>query len=130
VSTENTTAPTGLARMAIGLLSLSPFAVALDLWLRFLPDFPAMQYMRTAAPAVQAGWIALGPIGIIAIILLRRRPVAGATLALMFCIAYVPLARLLWRHFTWGCWLAIASAIFVSVGAILWARSNNTSKPA
>jgi hypothetical protein len=118
-----------LAAMAIGVLSLGPFAVALDLWIHFLPDRPVFQYMRSVSPVIQGGWIALGPIGVLATVLLLRRPPVGALLTAVFVAAYVPFARLLWGHFSWGCWLAVAAAGLAILGAIRWARSNNSFKP-
>lgn len=119
-----------LARVGLGILSLSPFAVALDIWLHFLPDYPAMQYMRAANPIVQASWVGLGPIGIAAIVLLQSRPIFGVVLTFLFGAGYVPLARLLWGHFTWGCWLAVATVVLAVVGAALWVRANKSFKPA
>ena len=117
------------AAWMIGLLAISPFAVALDLWLHFLPDLPVFGYMRSAGTFAQVAWISLGPLGVAAAVLLNRRPILGAVLAALFVSGYVPLANILWRHFTWGCWLALVAVLFAVVGAFAWARSNNSFKP-
>jgi hypothetical protein len=134
VSTENeglatmeAPAASRVAAWSTGLLSISPFAVALDLFLHFLPDLPVIQYMRAAGPLAQSIWIACGLLGIGTVVMLQRRPMVGFFLSIVFAGIYVPTAMTLWRHVSWGCWLAIATVLMAAAGA--WqARSSNASK--
>ena len=117
------------AAVIVGLLSLSPFVVALDMIVPFLPERPVFGYMRSADLPYKVAWIALGPFGLATLLVLLRRPIIGTLLTIVFSLAYVPLALILWRHFTWGCWLAGLAVILAAIGAYMARRSNNSLKP-
>ena len=117
------------AASIVGLLSISPLAIALDSFFPFLPDRPVFEYMRSASVVYRWSWATLAPLGFITILVLRSRPIKGAALVLFFTAAYVPLALIIWRHFTWGCWLAGFGLLLAVGGAFIAWRSNNSFKP-
>jgi hypothetical protein len=120
--------PSRFAAFLVGVLSISPLAVALDLALHLIPDFPAIQAMRAASPLAKAGWISLGPLGIATIFLLVRRPLVGFILSSLFAALFFFAGRVLWQQLPGGFWIALAACALAAVGA--WqARSNNSFKP-
>jgi hypothetical protein len=124
----NTTLPTRLARIAIGWLSISPFLIALHLAFDIFPSLPVLEHLRTRPVLAVGGWVALGPLGVATILLLRQRPVAGTLLAVLFGAAYLPLARLVWgfRWYGWGIWISIIAVVLAVIGLVLWQRSNES----
>jgi hypothetical protein len=119
-----------VAAWTIGFLSIGPFVFPLDLWLHLFPDkFPAFYYAHHAGWLSKSLWIICGPLGVASILLLRRRPTLGLVACIAFVACYLPAAVALWRHFTWGCWAAVAALIATCIGVIAVRRANNSFKP-
>jgi hypothetical protein len=118
-----------LAAYIIAFLTISPFFVALDLALHFLPTFPAVQTMRAAPFIAKAMWLGLGPLGIATTFLLLRRPMAGLALCVIFSAISAVGGFLLWQQVRpFALLILLVACILAAVGA--WrARSNNSFKP-
>jgi len=111
----------------IGLVSISPLTVAVDLVVHFIPDYPAFQTMRAASPAAKAAWIALGPLGIVTTILLLRRPLWGFVLSIPFAAGVYVAGLYLWQQLVGGFWVAATACALAGIGAWLAARSSHHS---
>jgi len=87
-----------IAAFLIGVFSLGPFAIALDMIVRVLPEYPAIETMRSGSLLLKCFWIASGPLGIAAFILLLRRRFAGFVVTLLFAATSLIGGNLLWQQ--------------------------------
>lgn len=109
---------TKFAAGLVGFLSISPFIVALDLAVQFLPDYPAIQSMRASSLLAKALWVAVGPLGIATALLLLRRPFTGFIATLLFSILSVVAGYLLWLQLRpFGIALLAGACVLAAVGA-------------
>ena len=102
----------------LALLSIGPVVTGLDLLFHFLPQSPAIQNLHEASFLGQALWVGSAVIGAAAIFVMLRRPVLAVGACIAFATVYIPGANAVWRHFTFGCWLAIAIVILSALGAL------------
>ena len=115
-----------LAAWIVGYLSVSPLVVGLDMVIQFLPDAPAVQYMRSVEVAVRLMWASLGMLGLATAVLLLRRPVLGLILLLVFAPVHVYFAQRVWGQATLAPLLAIGACVVAAIGA--W-KSVRSGKP-
>ena len=102
----------------LALLSIGPLVTGLDLLFHFLPThFPAIQNLHAASAVGQALWVGSSVLGAAAIFLMLRRPALAVVACIAFAVVYVPGANAVWRQFTLGCWLAIATVVLSALGA-------------
>jgi len=121
--------PSKFAAYIIAFLTISPFLVALDLALHFLPTFPAIQTMRMAPFIAKAMWLSLGPLGIATTFLLLRRPVVGLVLCVVFSAISAVAGFMLWQQVRpLGLLSLLLACVLAALGA-RQARSNNSFKP-
>lgn len=121
--------PSKIAALMIAFLTISPFLVALELVVQFLPDLPAVQVMSSASRLAKTMWLSLGPLGVATVWLLLRRPFAGFVLTLPFSAVSVVGGYMLWQQWRpFGVVLAVLACVLAGVGA-RQSRSNNSSKP-
>jgi asparagine N-glycosylation enzyme membrane subunit Stt3 len=114
------------AAFLVAFLTIGPIAVALDLAIHILPDYPAIQTMRSASLAAKSLWLISGLLGVAAVMLLCRRPVAGFVLTLMFSVGSVAGGNMLWqqpRPFTVV--LAALACVLAGIGA--WQALSNVA---
>lgn len=117
------------AALVVGFLTISPFAVALDLAAQVFPDLPAIQTMRSASFLAKAMWLALGPLGIAAVLLLLHRPLAGFVLTLPYAAGSVIAGYMLWQQWRpFGIVLLVLACVLAGIGA-RQAQSTNSFKP-
>lgn len=86
------------AAFLVAFLTIGPIAVALDLAFHCLPDYPAIQTMRSASGLAKSLGLASGLLGVMTAILLFRRPAAGFVLSLLFAAASLIGGTLLWQQ--------------------------------
>lgn len=86
------------AALLVAFLTIGPFAAALDLAFHILPDYAAIQTMRSASLLAKSLELASGLLGVATTFLLFRRPVAGFVLTLMFAVGSVVGGNMLWQQ--------------------------------
>ena len=123
--TVDTAARTGLpatSQIALALLAflaIGPFVTGLDLWLRFLPDYPAIAHFRAAGALGHGLWIASGVLALATIVLtVRRRFAAAAIAGAAFAAANFWGGNLAWGQMTVGNGLAIVAFALCAASAI------------
>jgi hypothetical protein len=95
--------------VALPLLALGPITTSFELWLRFLPErLPAIQYLHGTSTLGLSLWFLSFPLNALSLYCQFR---AGTLVKLVvistFSACYVSGSMLVWRHFTWGCWVAV-----------------------
>ena len=124
-----TSASSKRAAFLVAFLTAGPFAVALALALHVLPDYPAIQTMRSASLLAKSLWLAMAPLGVVTAILLFRRPIAGFVLTLIFAVGSLVAGDMLWqqpRPFA----VVLTAVAWVLAGIGAWqARSAVASAP-
>jgi hypothetical protein len=90
--------PSKIAAIVIGFFSLGPLATALDLLTPVLPSHPTIEIMRSGSLLLKLFWIASGPLGIAAFILLMQRRFSGFVLTLPFAVTSLIGGNLLWQQ--------------------------------
>jgi hypothetical protein len=100
----------------LGYLALGPFVVAFDLVTHIFPDAPGIALMRSGSAAVHAALIGCGPLCIVAILLLRRRPLWGFLATVVLGIVYFLAFHALWHQYGWPVWLAAAVPCIAGYG--------------
>lgn len=117
------------AAFLVAFLTIGPIGVALDLAIHILPDYPAIQTMRSASLVAKSLWLASGLLGMAAIIVLVRRPIAGFVLSLIFAPLSLVGGTMLWQQPRPATVVLIALAcLFAGAGA--WqARSKIAPNP-
>ena len=113
----------------MALLSIGPVVTGLDLLFHFLPQSPAIQNLHEASFLGQALWVGSAVIGAAAIFVMLRRPVLAVGACIAFAAVYIPGANAVWRHFTFGCWLAIAISLGVEKDSQLRLTSGIDERP-
>ena len=112
-----TTSQIALALLAF--LAIGPFVTGLDLWLRFLPDYPAIAHFRAAGALGHGLWIGSGVLALATIALIVRRQFAAAAIVgAAFTAANVWGGNLVWAQTTVGNWLALGAFALCAASAI------------
>ena len=112
-----------IALALLAFLAIGPFVTGLDLWLRFLPDYPAFRHFYAAGTLGHALWIGSGVLALATVALIRRRQfVAAAIVSAVFAAANMTGAPMVWGQATYGPWLAIAAFVLCVAGAIVARR--------
>lgn len=106
-----------LAAAIIALLTLGPIVFPLDWLFRFLPDsLPVIHRVHGLPLLPILAWTLCGVIGLVATLLLLRRPLAGFVASILFAGIYVPTAQEMFDQFSIGCWAAIVAALLAGIG--------------
>lgn len=117
---NNSSARSGFSAFAaaiIALLTLGAIVFPLDWLFRFLPDSLPVIHREHGLPLLPVlAWLLSGVIGLVAILLLLRRPLAGFVASILFAGVYVPTAQEMFGQFSMGCWVAIVAAVLAGVG--------------
>ena len=89
------------ARWLIGLMAAGVVLTAMDMAFHILPAYPALQPVRHGALPWQLAYVACAPIGLAALLLVRRRPTFAFSLSLVLPGLFW-LARIyLWKQLGW-----------------------------
>lgn len=107
-----------IALALLGFLAIGPLVTGLDLWLRFLPDYPAIRNFYAADALGHVLWIGSGFLALATIALIvKRQLVIAAVASAAFAAANAYGAELVWSRTTIGCWLAIGAFVLVAAAA-------------
>lgn len=115
--TGSTSTARWIAQWLVGLMSIGPFAIGLDLAFHIFDSMPVIQRMRGEAPMAHVVWVACGFLGVATILCLHRRPLLGFLLSLAMAIMYVISGLALWHQLTFYSFLAGAVPFIAAYAA-------------
>ena len=113
-----------IALVLLWFLAIGPFVSGLDLWLRFMPEYPAFRHFYAASTFGHALWIGSSVLALAIIALIRQRQfIAAAVVSVPYGVTSAIGAAIVWGQATFRP-LFLISVFVLCVASAVIARRN------